>query len=68
MTRPIDILRADLDGLAAENLLIKAEISELRAEVTALKSGLDDRIQATVLRAWGEMLKAQPPRESQEGD
>jgi len=67
VAREIDILRAEIDGLSAENVTLRAEISELRSELAALKAGLDDKVQAAVLRAWSDILK-QPMRENQARD
>ncbi len=66
MSRETDILRAEIDSLAAEHLALRAELADLKGEFTALKAGLDDKIQAAVLRTWSEMLKTHPSSTSLE--
>lgn len=59
MAREIDLLRAEIDTLNFEIVVLKAEATDLKSELAALKAGLDDRIQAAILRAQSEFMKSQ---------
>jgi len=65
MAKDVDILRSEIDNLVAENLMLRAEVAELKSELTALNAGLDDKIQAIVLRTWADIVKPQLLRELQ---
>lgn len=57
MSRAIDLLRAEVDNLAADLLFLKADVSDSRSELNALKADLEAKVQAAWLRATNESMR-----------